>query len=65
MFYETLEMVLEELEMYEGIANGLNMALKDLAKNVSIVVYGNVINIEGYEFIVEVENGRLYLEGAM
>lgn len=65
MFYETLEMVLEELEMYEGIANGLNMALKDLEKNVSIVVYGNVINIEGYEFIVEVENGRLYLEGAM
>ena len=65
MFYETLEMVLEELEMYEGIKDGLNMALKDLAKNVSIVVYGNVINIEGYEFIVEVEDDRLYLEGAM
>ena len=65
MFYETLEMVLEELEMYEGITNGLNMALKDLEKNVSIVVYGNVINIEGYEFIVEVEDDRLYLEGAM
>jgi len=65
MFYETLEMVSEELEMYEGTENGLNMALKDLAKNVSIVVYGNVINIEGYEFIVEVEDDRLYLEGAM
>lgn len=65
MFYETLEMVSEELEMYEGTEIGLNMALNELAKNVSIVVTGNVINIEGYEFIVEVEDDRLYLEGAV
>lgn len=63
MFYQTLENVSEELEMYEGSETGLQMAIKDLSEMTSIVVYGNVVNIEGYEFIIEISNDRLYLEG--